>query len=128
MMREKSFEPARDLRSRTKEFALRIIRLVSALPKTTIGRTLGNQLLRSGTSVGANYREAMHGRSRAEFLAKLEIALQEMEETCYWLELIVDANLISRRRLDPLIDEANQILAILIASARTTKQNRNTPK
>jgi four helix bundle protein len=116
-----------DLRERTKSFALRVIKLVSALPRNQVARTLGNQVLRSATSVGANYRESLRGRSRAEFLAKLDIALQEMDETCYWLELIQEADLVSKKRLGQLMDEASQLLAILAAASRTTKLHRTKP-
>src|SRR5260221_3348067 len=82
-----------DLAMRTKSFALQIIRLFSALPKTTEAQVLGKQLLRSGTSVGANYREAYRGRSKAEFISKCRDSLRELEETAYWLELLVDVNI-----------------------------------
>src|SRR3954471_9300297 len=88
-----------DLRERTKEFALRIIRMYSALPKTTDAQVLGKQVLRSGTSIGANYREAFRGRSRAEFVAKCGDALRELEETSYWLELLVESGVARGDRL-----------------------------
>jgi four helix bundle protein len=87
----------RDLRQRTKEFALQIIRLFSELPKTTEAQVLGKQVLRSGTSVGANYREAYRARSRAEFIAKCGDSLRELEETTYWLELLVDGKIVPAR-------------------------------
>src|SRR4051794_39323628 len=99
------------LRRRTKAFALRIIRLYSALPKSTVGQVLGKQLLRSGTSVGAQYREACRARSSAEFVSKIESALQELDETTYWLELIIESETMSETRLSDLIREAEEILA-----------------
>src|SRR5205823_7097805 len=83
-----------DLRRRTKEFGLQIVRMFSGLPKTTEARVIGKQVLRSGTSVGANYREAYRARSRAEFIAKCGDSLRELEETAYWLELLVDGTLV----------------------------------
>ena len=91
-------QPA-DLKSRTKDFALRTIRLYSALPKTTVAQVIGRQLLRSGTSVGAHYREAVRGRSNAEFISKLGGGLQELEETLYWLELLTEAGVVGPERL-----------------------------
>src|SRR5277367_5803795 len=91
-----------DLRERTKEFALRIIRMFAALPKTTEAQVLGKQVLRSGTSVGANYREAYRGRSKAEFIAKCGDSLRELEETGYWLELLVDADIVTADKLSAL--------------------------
>lgn len=112
----------RDLRVRTKQFALRIIRLYSALSKKTVAQVIGKQVLRSGTSVGANYREATRARSTAEFVSKLEIALQEIEETIYWLELLIESDIVTASRLTSLQTEAEERKAICIASARTAKQ------
>src|SRR6476469_1909581 len=92
-----------DLRVRTKQLAIRIIKLFAAIPQTEVGRVLGKQLLRSGTSVGANYREATPARSPAEFVSKLQIGLQELEETGYWLELLVEGEVIPESRLGPLM-------------------------
>src|SRR3954470_21897954 len=94
-----------DLRTRTKQFALRIIRLYSALPTTSVGQVLGKQLLRSGTSVGAHYREGCRSRSNAEFISKLEGGLQELDETMYWLELIGESELMPKARLTELLNE-----------------------
>ena len=113
-----------DLQEHTKKFALRIIRLYSALPRTTLGQVIGRQVLRSGTSVGAQYRECCRARSPAEFVSKIESALQELEETAYWLELIVESGLKESRLLDDIRDEANQLSAMLAASAITAKRNR----
>jgi four helix bundle protein len=95
-----------DLRRRTKEFALRAVRMFSALPKSIEAQILGKQVLRSGTSVGANYREAYRGRSKAEFTAKCGDSLRELEETAYWLELLVDARIVPPRKLEPLRRDA----------------------
>ena len=114
----------RDLRERTKAFALRVIRLYSSLPKTTLAQVLGKQVLRSGTSVGAQYREAYRARSTAEFVSKIESSLQELEETTYWLELLVDSELIPAKRLTNLQDEAQQLTAILASSAMTAKKRK----
>ncbi|MDZ4686048.1 MAG: four helix bundle protein [Planctomycetaceae bacterium] len=113
-----------DLKLRTKEFALRIIRLHAALPRTAVGRVLGDQLLRAGTSVGAQYREAMRSRSRAEFISKTQSALQELEEACYWVELIVESELIPERRLKSLHEEAAELLSMLAASVRTARSRK----
>jgi four helix bundle protein len=101
-----------DLRDRTLQYGIRIVRLYRALPKNTESQVIGKQVLRSGTSVGANYREACRARSDAEFVAKLNISLQELDETDYWLELLVQVGLISPERLEPLRDETNQLIAI----------------
>src|SRR5438309_6520729 len=102
-----------DLRVRTKQFALRVIRLCSALPKRPEAAVIGRQVLRSGTSVGANFREAHRARSDAEFVSKLGDCLKELEETCYWLELLADAEIIETDRLSALHEECNQLIAIL---------------
>lgn len=110
-----------DLRIRTKQFALRILKLYSALPSTTLPQVLGRQLLRSGTSVGANYREAYRARSKAEFIAKAGICLGEAEETAYWLELLVDGGIVSTEKLADLRDECNQIISIFVAILKKAK-------
>ena len=116
------------LKDRTKEFALRIIKLVGALPKTTSGRAIGNQLVRSGTSVGANYRAACRARSPAEFVARIGTVEEEADETVFWLELIVDGKLLPEPRIRSLLDEANEIIAIMassyISAARNAKNAR----
>jgi four helix bundle protein len=113
-----------DLKARTKQFALRVIRLYSALPPSTASQILGNQLLRSGTSVGAHYREAMRGRSDAEFVSKIQGALQELEETTYWLELLAESGLINAKRLSALQQEASELTAILTTCAKNAKKRR----
>ncbi|MFO0848845.1 MAG: four helix bundle protein [Gemmataceae bacterium] len=110
-----------DLKVRTRQFAVRVIRLYCALPQSPLGQTLGKQLLRAGTSVGAHYREAHRARSDAEFISKLEGGLQELEETAYWLELLVEAGVIPPEQLAPLQQEAGELTAILIASVRTVR-------
>jgi len=113
-----------DLRARTKAFALRIIRLYSSLPKTMEARILGTQVLRSGTSVGAHYREAIRARSTAEFISKIEGGLQELEETVYWLELLLEANIVHKSSLHELLQEAEELTAILVASVKTAKTQK----
>lgn len=113
-----------DLRDRTKQYALRIIRIYSALAKTGIAQVLGKQVLRSGTSVGAHYREACRSRSTAEFISKIEGGLQELDETDYWLELLVESNIIPETRLHDLRRETNELIAIFTASARTAKRKK----
>jgi len=110
-----------DLRVRTKQFALRVIRLFSALPKRIEAEVIGKQVLRSGTSVGANFREAHRARSNAEFVSKLGDCLKELEETCYWLELLGDTEIISSDRLLALQDECNQLIAILTTISKKVK-------
>src|SRR5436305_4180311 len=104
----------KDLRQGTKEFALQIIRLFSELPKTTEAQILGKQLLRSGTSIGANYREAYRARSKPEFIAKCGDALREAEETAYWLELLVDSAIVPAPKLAPLRQECDELIAIFV--------------
>jgi four helix bundle protein len=113
-----------ELKTRTKEFALRVMRLVGALPKDSVGRAIGNQLIRSGTSVGANYRAACRGRSKAEFAAKLSIVIEEADECCYWMELIIQGDLLPEEKVASLLDEANQITAIMVASRKTAKKEQ----
>ncbi|NLV46599.1 MAG: four helix bundle protein [Candidatus Hydrogenedentes bacterium] len=113
----------RDLRERTTDFALRIVRMYSALPKSTEAQVLGKQVLRSGTSVGAHYREASRARSKKEFVSKLEGALAELDETDYWLELLVKSEIVDADRLRSLRDETNELLRILTTSIRTAKDN-----
>ncbi|MBK8092290.1 MAG: four helix bundle protein [Verrucomicrobiaceae bacterium] len=110
------------LRKRTKEFALRAIKLVDALPRKPSGDVLGKQLLRSATSVGANYRSACRGRSEAEFVAKLGIVIEEADEAEYWMELISDGGLMKASRVAPLQKEASELVAIFTASVRTTRR------
>ena len=116
------------LKERTKRFGLRIMKLVDALPKTTSGRAIGNQLVRSGTSVGANYRAACRGRSKAEFIAKIGVVAEEADESAFWLELLMDANILKTDLVSPLHQEAEELTAIFTASGRTAKiHNRRPP-
>jgi four helix bundle protein len=105
-----------ELKERTKKFALRVLKLVAALPRTIEGRAIGGQLVRSGTAVGANYRAACRGRSKAEFISKLGTVEEEADESAYWLELIVDAGLLKAKRVTALYQEANELTAIMVAS------------
>ena len=111
-----------DLRERTKSFALRVVRMFSSLPKTTEAQVLGKQVLRSGTSIGANYREAYRGRSKPEFIAKCGDCLREIEETAYWLELLVDAGIVPAEKLAPLRKEIDELTAIFVTIIRRSKQ------
>jgi four helix bundle protein len=122
MMNEK-----KDIGERTKTFALRIIRLYSALPKTTEAQVIGKQVLRSGTSVGAHVREGKRSRSDAELISKIEGGLQELEETVYWLELLVDADIVKTDRMTDLLKECDELIAIMVTSAKTVKQRRRKP-
>ena len=115
---------ARDLVKRTKRFALEIIELYARLPKSTVGQVLGRQLLRSGTSVGAQYREARRAKSVADFISKIEGALQELEETGYWLELLSESETAKSSELQDLQSEVEQLTAMLVASAKTAKRRR----
>jgi four helix bundle protein len=111
-----------DLKLRTRQFGLRIIRLVQSLEGDRVGRTIGNQLLRSGTSVGANYRAACRARSQAEFRAKLGIVEEEADESIYWMELLIEAEIVPQQKLDGLLSEANELLSIIVSSINTSKK------
>ena len=113
-----------ELLSRTKSFALRILTLVDHLPRTMSGRAIGNQLVRSATSIGANYRAACRARSRAEFAAKLGIVAEEADESVYWLELIREGRLLAEPKIKALLDEAHELTAIFTAGRRTTSRNQ----
>jgi four helix bundle protein len=121
-LKEEVGNKKKDLRQRTKQFALRILRLYSALPQSTAAQILGKQLLRSGTSIGANYREAYRARSKAEFIAKTGICLGEAEETAYWLELLAEGEVIAPAKLMELMDECDQLIAILVTILNRAKQ------
>ena len=110
-----------DLRVRTKAFALRIIKMFGQLPKTEVAKVLGRQVLRSGTSVGANYREAYRARSKAEFIAKLGGWLRELEETAYWLELLVESGCLAAKKLSALRQETDELTAIFTSIVKRTK-------
>jgi four helix bundle protein len=109
---------------RTMNFGLRVIRLVESLPKKQVATVLGNQLLRAGTSVGANYRAAVRGKSRADFIAKMGIVEEECDEALYWMEMLIESGSVKPNLLKSLIDEGNQILSIVVASIRTARRNK----
>lgn len=111
-------------KERTKEYGLRIIRLVEALSDTQTASTIGRQLLRAGTSVGANYRAACRGQSTADTLAKLAIVEEEADESLYWMELLAKSGLVSEDRLRPLLDEGDQIVAMTVASIKTLREKQ----
>jgi four helix bundle protein len=112
------------LKRRTKQFALRVIRLVDALPRSRTAEVVGRQLLRSATSVSANYRAACRARSKAEFIAKIGIVEEEADESAHWLEMIVEAGLLPDERVNALLTEANELTAIFVATGRTAKRRR----
>jgi four helix bundle protein len=118
----------KNLRERTKQFALRIIRLYLAIPERGATRILGNQILKSGTSVGAHYREAQRAKSNADFISKIEGALQELDETSYWLELLGDSELVASSRLDSLRQETDELLAILVTIVKRVKSKEKLKK
>ena len=109
-----------ELQERTKQFALRVIRLVDALPPSVSGRSIASQLVRCGTSVAANYRAARRGRSRKEFAAKIGLVVEEIDESLFWLELIRDYEMFEAARIDPLIQESEELLKIFAKTRRTT--------
>jgi four helix bundle protein len=111
-----------ELRQRTKKFALRIVRVFESLPRTDVSRTLGRQLLRSGTSVAANYRAMCRARSKAEFVAKLGTVLEEADETVFWLELLIEAGVVPKSKLDNLLAETNELVRIFSASWQTARR------
>jgi len=114
-----------DLKNRTKTYALRIIKLYQALPKNGEAQVIGKQILRSGTSVGAQYWEACRAKSPADFINKMEGSLQELDETGYWLELLSESKIMSTERLVDLQKENDELTAIFVASVKTAKKNRN---
>ena len=113
-----------DLKERTKSFALKTIKVVETLPKGKTADILGRQLLRSGTSVGANYRSACRARSTADFISKMGVVEEEADETIYWMELLIESGLVRQEDLTHLLDEANQILAITISSIKTARKHK----
>jgi four helix bundle protein len=117
-----SVDKHHELRTRTKAFALRVIRMSQALPKTREANVIGSQILRAATSAAANYRAAGRSRSKAEFVAKIGIVIEEADETVFWLELLVDSGIVPAAKLEPMLNEANQLLAIFAASRRTAKE------
>ena|SRR5438067_2153917 len=113
-----------EMKKRTKDYARRIIKLCRALPNIPEGRRIGDQIFRAGTSVGANYRAACRGRSKADFTSKLGIALEEADESLYWLEIIFEIKLVEPDLLKSLMKEGNEIVAILVASINTSKRSQ----
>ena len=107
-----------ELQKRTKQFALRVFTMAGHLPKNAAARTVANQLVRSASSVGANYRAACRARSKADFISKITVVLEEADESCYWLELVVEGEMLPAERIKPLLQEANELTAIIAASAR----------
>lgn len=114
-----------DLRSRTVEFALRIVKLYTSLPKTTEAQVLGKQVLRSGTSIGSHYREGHRAKSDADIVHKFETALQELDETDFWLELLIKSDIVSPNKLEPLIKETNELIAIFTTIVTKIKKRMN---
>ena len=114
------------MKARTKEFALRILKLADAIPKSRSGNAVANQLVRSGSSVAANYRALCRAKSRADFIHKTSVVEEEADESCFWLEMIIDAKLLPAARVQPLLREANEITPILVAT-RKTSLGRATP-
>jgi len=113
-----------DLKKRTKAFALRILKLVDALPKTTAGRALASQIVRSGASIAANYRAACRAKSTADFIAKMGIVEEEADETLFWLELLEESKLVPAAKLTAIKQEANELIAITVVSIKTARCNR----
>ena len=113
-----------ELKQRTKSFTVRVTRLVDALPNTVKGRAIANQIVRSATSVAANYRVACRARSRAEFIAKIGVVEEEADETAFWLKLIVDTDLCGQSQIEPLLKEAGELVAIMAASRKSALANR----
>ena len=114
-----------EMKTRTKKFALRVIKLVESLPKTKTADVIGRQLLRSGTSVGANYRAACRGKSTADFISKLSIVEEEADESMFWMELLIEAEIVKETLLSNLLDEANQILSMIVSTIKTSKEKQN---
>ena len=117
-----------ELKKRTKAFALLILKLVEELPATKAGNTIGNQIIRSGTSVGANYRSACRARSNADFLSKIAIVEEECDETLFWLELITESKILPEKQVANIITEANELTAIFTATGRTARNNFKSPR
>ena len=118
-------EQAEALKLRTKQFAIRVVGVVRSLPQSREGDVIGKQLLRSGAAVAANYRAVCRARSKAEFISKISIVVEEADETVFWLELLCDTGVFPAARINELLREANELLAICAASLRTAKQNRD---
>ncbi len=117
-----------ELKNRTKKFAISIIKLVEQLPNTKTGHVIGNQIIRSGTSVAANYRAACRARSAADFISKITIVEEECDETLFWLELIQETHTLESNKILPMLKEADELTAIFTSSGKTAKKNNPNPK
>ena len=113
-----------ELKRRTKAFAVKIVRLFESLPQKRTAYVLGRQLLRCGTSVGANYRSACRAKSTADFVAKMGIVGEEIDETMYWLELLIEVGILKAEAVEAILKEANELLAIVVASIKTARKNK----
>ncbi len=111
-----------EMKRRTKEFGLRIIRLTESLPRTGVARVIGNQLVRAGTSTGANYRAACRSRSIAEFVSRMGIVEEETDESLFWMEMLIDAGIVQWNKLEPLMKEADELVAIVVSSIKTARK------
>lgn len=112
-----------EMKKRTKQFALRVINLASALPENAVGRVITNQIIRCGTSVGANYRAALRARSSKDFINKIGVVLEESDESAFWMELMVEGKVMPENRVSSLLQEANELTAIFAATHKTLKVN-----
>ena len=115
---------ADEMKQRTRRFALRVVNLVESLPPSRTADVIGKQLLRCGTSVGANYRASCRAKSPADFIAKMGIVEEEADETIYWIELLIESGIIKKSRVEELLDEADQIVAIVVSSIKTARNNK----
>jgi four helix bundle protein len=113
----------RTFQKRTFDFGIRCVRLVETLPKSTSAQTIGKQLIRAATSVGANYRAAVRGRSRSDFLSRMGIVEEECDESLHWIDVLVELGFVSRKRVEPLRKEADEIIAITVSSIKTARKN-----
>lgn len=120
---EREGAPIRDFRERTFQFGIRCVRLVESLPKSMLAQTIGRQLLRAGTSVGANYRAAVRGRSCGDFVSRMGIVEEECDEALYWIDVLVELGVASSKRVEQLRTEANEIIAITVSSIKTARKN-----
>ncbi len=116
-----------ELKKRTKQFALRAVRLCDSLPRTRAGNVIASQLIRSATSTGANYRAACRARSRADFISKIGLTLEEADESVYWMEIIVESGMKSHKQVSALLEEGNELVAIFVASSTTARKPAQQP-
>lgn len=114
---------SQEMKQRTKKFAVRVIKMTEALPNTRAADVIAKQLIRSSSSVGANYRAALRARSQADFISKIGITIEETDESEYWIELLVDCEIVKSERMTELLKEANELIAILTATSKTTKSH-----